>query len=83
MKTTDHSFCSILLFLSESKFLGMEILLRNCVVHEDFTSAEGYKVNDLRTVEVLVAYFFVRKLLAAGFQMSVHTRQWSRNSSKM
>lgn len=58
MKTTDHSFCSILLFLSESKFLGMENLLRNCVVHEDFTSAEKYKVNDLRMVEVLLRPFW-------------------------
>lgn len=57
MKTTDHSFCSILLFLSESKFLGMENELRNCVVHEYFTSAERYKVNDLRTVEVLLTSF--------------------------
>lgn len=52
MKTTDHSFCSVLLFLYESKFLGMEILLRSCTVHEDFTSSERYKVNNLRTVEV-------------------------------
>lgn len=57
MKTIGHSFCSILLFLSEIKLLGMEILLTNCMVHEDFTSAEGYKVNNLRTVEVLLTSF--------------------------
>lgn len=54
MKTTDMVSVQSCYFLSKSKFLGMEILLRSCVVHEDFTSAERYKVNDLRTVEVLL-----------------------------